>query len=398
MYPALSVLQALSTGDEAAVRAVGNSTPGSEVSVLGDGDGRWRWLQRRCTQRRTSQYIEYIWIGGERGMEVDLVKREGVPFEAIPAAGVHGVGGRALPGNLNKLAQGFRAARRILGRFRPDVLLFTGGYVAVPMALAAHFPLKGLPRPHKLVYVPDIEPGLALKLLVRLADVVAVTVEDSKNYLPRRSTMVVTGYPVRAGLKRMERSEACQSFELDPELPVFLVLGGSKGARSINRAFLAVLPQLLAEMQVIHLSGQLDWQEVEQARQSLSPEQMKRYRAFAYLHEEMGAALSAADLALSRAGASSLGELPLFGLPAILVPYPYAWRYQHVNAEYLVQRGAAVMLKDADLPVEFFPLVKSLMFDMSRRQGMRQAMSALARPEAARTIAGILFDMVAGPR
>jgi len=325
VYPALSVLQALSTGDEASVRAVGNSTPGSEVSVLGDGDGRWRWLQRRCTQRRTSQYIEYIWIGGERGMEVDLVKREGVPFEAIPAAGVHGVGGRALPGNLNKLAQGFRAARRILGRFRPDVLLFTGGYVAVPMALAAHFPLKGLPRPHKLVYVPDIEPGLALKLLVRLADVVAVTVEDSKNYLPRRSTMVVTGYPVRAGLKRMERSEACQSFELDPELPVFLVLGGSKGARSINRALLAVLPQLLAEMQVIHLSGQLDWQEVEQARQSLSPEQMKRYRAFAYLHEEMGAALSAADLALSRAGASSLGELPLFGLPAILVPYPYAW-------------------------------------------------------------------------
>jgi len=379
VYPALSVLQALSTGDEAEVRAVGNSTPGSEasVSVLSD---------------------EYIWIGGERGMEADLVKREGVPFEAIPAAGVHGVGGRALPGNLNKLAQGFRAARRILGRFRPDVLLFTGGYVAVPMALAAHFPLKGLPRPHKLVYVPDIEPGLALKLLVRLADVVAVTVEDSKNFLPRRSTMVVTGYPVRAGLKRMERSEACQSFGLDPELPVFLVLGGSKGARSINRALLAVLPQLLAEMQVIHLSGQLDWQEVEQARQSLSPEQVMRYRAFPYLHEEMGAALSAADLALSRAGASSLGELPLFGLPAILVPYPYAWRYQHVNAEYLVQRGAAVMLKDADLPVEFFQLVKSLISDEIRRQGMRQAMLALARPDAARMIARILVDMEAGSR
>ena len=371
MYPALSVLQALLAGDEVKALAAKDAAPGLESSNA------------------------VLWIGGERGMEVDLVKREGVPFKTIPAAGVHGVGMRALPGNLMKLAQGLRSSRQILSQFRPEVILFTGGYVAVPLALAAHFPLKGQPRPRKVVFVPDIEPGLALKLLVRLADQVAVTVEESKIYLPKRTNVSVTGYPVRAGLKRTERTEACQSFGLDPELSVFLVWGGSKGARSINRALLDVLPQLLAEMQVIHLSGQLDWQEVEQRQQGLSSEQIKRYRVFPYLHEEMGAALSAADLVLSRAGASSLGELPLFGLPAILVPYPYAWRYQHVNADYLVRSGAAVLLRDADLPEQLIPLVKSLKDDVSRRQRMRQAMLALARPEAAKSIARILTELEA---
>jgi UDP-N-acetylglucosamine:LPS N-acetylglucosamine transferase len=331
-------------------------------------------------------------------MEADLVKREGVPFETIPAAGVHGVGWRALPGNLVRLAQGFRAARRILHRFRPEVLFFTGGYLAVPMALAARLPLKDLPRPRQLVYVPDIEPGLALKMLIRFADVVAVSVEETKRFLPSRGWAAVTGYPVRGSLQKLDRAEACRTFGLNPELPVFLVLGGSKGARSINRALMNVLPQVLAKMQVIHISGQLDWQEVELNRQKLATELSERYRPFPYLHEPMGAALSAADLALTRAGASNLGELPMFGLPAVLVPYPYAWRYQMVNAQYLVNAGAAVMLKDADLRAELLPTVTSLFSDAARRGEMQQKMQKLAQPGAARAIADNLLALEAGAR
>jgi UDP-N-acetylglucosamine--N-acetylmuramyl-(pentapeptide) pyrophosphoryl-undecaprenol N-acetylglucosamine transferase len=378
VYPALSVLQALADGSEAKVDADEakqkshfNSAPGPEPKNL------------------------VLWIGGERGMEESLVKREGIPFSAIPAAGVHGVGIRALPGNLLKLAKGFRASRQVLGQFRPQVMLFTGGYVGVPMALAASLPLKGLRRPRQLVFVPDIEPGLALKLLIRLADCVAITTAESQRYLPRRAKSVVTGYPVRAGFFKQGRVEACETFGLNPDLPVFLVVGGSKGARSINRALLGCLPQLLMEMQVIHLSGQLDWQEIEQNCQRLSPEQLSRYRAFPYLHEEMGTAYSAADLALARAGGTSLGELPFFGLPAILVPYPHAWRYQHVNAEYLESRGAAVILDDADLGEGLAPLVKSLMVDTNRRLAMSRAMQKLAHPEASRKIAKILADLEA---
>jgi UDP-N-acetylglucosamine:LPS N-acetylglucosamine transferase len=151
-------------------------------------------------------------------------------------------------------------------------------------------------------------------------------------------------------------------------------------------------------MQIIHVSGKLDWEEVEAARAQLStisgPETnlADRYRPYPYLHGEMGAALVAADLALTRAGASTLGELPQAGLPAILVPYPHAWHYQKVNADYLAKRGAVEVLLDQDLQQRLVPLVRDLMQDHSRREKMHLAMCSLAHPEAAKSIAGMLLN------
>jgi UDP-N-acetylglucosamine--N-acetylmuramyl-(pentapeptide) pyrophosphoryl-undecaprenol N-acetylglucosamine transferase len=180
-------------------------------------------------------------------------------------------------------------------------------------------------------------------------------------------------------------------------------LGGSKGARSINRAVLAAIPQLLQSVQVLHVTGQLDWSEVEGARISLAAsitsELLDRYRIHPYLHEEMGAAFSAADLVLSRAGASTLGELPLFGIPAVLVPYPYAWRYQQVNALYLAERGAAVILQDADLPAHLLSEVSQLLGDEARLKSMSLAMRSLHKPDAAQNIASQLLSFsMAGRR
>ncbi len=333
-------------------------------------------------------------------MEADLVKRAGIPFQAIPAAGIHGVGIKSLPGNVLQLLRGFLAARRILGQFQPDVLLFTGGYVAVPLGLAARLPLPGRKRTPSLLYVPDIEPGWALKLLARFADAIAVTVEDTRAYLPPRAAVTVTGYPVRPGLAIWDRARAFAALGLEAGLPVLLVSGGSRGARPINQALLKALPELLKEMQIVHLTGQFDWPEVESAWRAilaqLPAENTRRYHPFPYLHEEMGAAMSAADLVLSRAGASSLGEYPHFGLPAILVPYPYAWRYQKVNAQYLVQRGAAVLVEEADLPTGLSTVLVDLVRDCARRRRMRQAMQSLARPQAAQEIAGLLLKLAHG--
>jgi UDP-N-acetylglucosamine--N-acetylmuramyl-(pentapeptide) pyrophosphoryl-undecaprenol N-acetylglucosamine transferase len=327
--------------------------------------------------------VETLWVGGEGGMEARLIERADIPFKAIPAAGVHGVGLRQLPGNLAKLARGVSAARRILREFRPDVLFFTGGYVAVPMALAG----RKIPT---LLYVPDIEPGLALKTLARFADRIALTAEDSFPFFKRRSRLAVTGYPARPGLAKWSRLEARRTLNLSEEAPVLLVVGGSKGARSINNAVLTDLPALLEMAQIVHISGELDWPEVEaKARQLKAP----RYHAYPYLHEEMGAALAAADLALSRAGASTLGEYPLFGLPSILVPYPYAWRYQKVNAGYLVRNGAAIMLEDARLAGELLPTVRGLLAEPARLEAMRSAVRSLARPQAASEIGRLLLEL-----
>jgi UDP-N-acetylglucosamine--N-acetylmuramyl-(pentapeptide) pyrophosphoryl-undecaprenol N-acetylglucosamine transferase len=325
-----------------------------------------------------------LWVGSQGGMEAGLVQRAGVPFTAIPAAGVHGVGWRAMPRNLSLLAKGVLASRRILRDFKPEVVFFTGGFVAAPMAVAA----RGV---SSLLYVPDIEPGLALKFLARFASHIAVTAEDSRRYFNRPASLVtVTGYPVRADLNTWTPETARAHFHLDDQSPVLLVFGGSKGARSINQAVLACLPQLLGIAQVIHITGQLDWDEVETAQSRLAQELQNRYHAFPYLHEDMGAALASANLSISRAGASSLGELPLFGIPAILVPYPYAWRYQKVNAGYLVKHGAAVTLEDAALQDQLFPTVQALLGQPARLQSMACAMRAQAHPQAAGQIASLL--------
>jgi UDP-N-acetylglucosamine--N-acetylmuramyl-(pentapeptide) pyrophosphoryl-undecaprenol N-acetylglucosamine transferase len=125
---------------------------------------------------------------------------------------------------------------------------------------------------------------------------------------------------------------------------------------------------------------------VETKAKELTEAQAARYHAFPYLHEEMGAALAAADLALSRAGASTLGEYPLFGLPAVLIPYPYAWRYQKVNADTLVQHGAAVMLEDSKLSDQILPTVMDLLNQPQKLASMRNAMQHLSHPEAASEI------------
>jgi len=334
-------------------------------------------------------------------METQLVERSGIPFRTIPAAGVHGIGLRTLPRNLWQLSRGVFASRRILRDFKPDVLFFTGGYVAVPMALA------GWKIP-SLLYVPDIEPGLALNTLARFADKIAVTAEDSFRYFTstsgactgkRPEHITLTGYPVRADLAKWTRQAARESLELRDDSPVLLVLGGSKGARSINTAVLANLPGLVEAAQVIHITGELDWSNVVTKVKELFKDtsshnsttgtttiQSTHYLAFPYLHEQMGAALAAADLAVSRAGASTLGEFPLFGLPAVLVPYPYAWRYQKGNADYLVGHHAAVLLDDENLSDQLLPTIKDLFNQPQKLVSMRRAMQQLAHPQASAQI------------
>jgi len=331
-----------------------------------------------------------LWVGGEGGMETRLVQRANVPFKTIPAAGLHGVGLRSLPGNLARLVRGFFASRRILAEYKPDALFFTGGYLAIPMALAGA-------RIPSLLYVPDIEPALALKTLAHFADRIAVTAESSCRYFRHPERLALVGYPTRSKLASFTRPEARSVLNLKDDSPVLLVFGGSRGARSINNAVIETLPTLLEKAQVIHITGELDWPSVEARTKSLTPEQASRYHAFPYLHEEMGAALSAADLVVSRAGASTLGEYPLFGLPAILVPYPYAWRYQKVNADFLVERGAALLLEDARLATDLVPTVTGLLGDPQKLASMRTAMKNQFRPQAAADIGSLLLGL-AGER
>ncbi len=327
--------------------------------------------------------VDTLWVGGTGGMEESLVKRQGIAFESIPAAGIHGVDIVNMPRNLVLLAQGVFAARRLMKEFRPDVLFFTGGYVAAPVALAG----RSIPT---VLFVPDIEPGLALRSLTRFADEITVTTSQSQKYF--RKKVRETGYPIRADLALWDRETATRHLGIAGGLPVLLVFGGSKGARSINLAVLNSLRDLLVKFEIIHLSGDADWQYVKHMREQLPMELAARYHALPYLHE-MGAALAAADLVVSRAGASVLGEFPLFGLPAVLVPYPHAWRYQKVNAEFLAYRGAAVILEDHRINSELMVTLNVLLDNRNKLKSMRAAMFELSHPRAAEKIASVLIEL-----
>ncbi len=329
-----------------------------------------------------------LWLGSRGGLEAGLVERAGLPFRAIHGGGLHGVGWRRLPANALGLARGLFEALGVMRAFRPQAVFVTGGFIAAPSALAAW-----LSRVPVVMYLPDLEPGLALQWVGRFARRIAVTAEWSRRFFDGRR-VIVAGYPARPELREVTRAAGQMHFGLDPRRKTILVTGGSRGARSLNRAAFAALADWLKDYQVIHLSGELDWAEAERAAQALPAGLRAHYHARPFLHE-MGLALAAADLAVSRAGASTLGEYPLFGLPAVLAPYPHAWRYQKVNAAYLVERGAAVQLADADLMGKLAATVRDLLTDDARLGQMRLAARALATPDAARRIARELIAVAA---
>lgn len=312
-----------------------------------------------------------------------MVSRAGLPYRSIAAGGLHGVGALAKMKNALKLMAGTLQVLRLIGQRRPDVMLTTGGFVAAPVAVACK--LRRVPI---VLYLPDVEPGQAVKFVARFATTITVTTNDSKAYFPGKN-VIVTGYPTRSDLQQADRAAARQHFELSSDRATLLITGGSKGARSLNRAITANLAALLAKFQIIHISGATDAAEVRGVYAALPDELKRHYHVFEYVHD-MGLALAAADLVISRAGASVLGEYPLFGLPSILVPYPYAWRYQKVNAQALVTRGAAVMLEDATLKTQLLPTIEQVLGDSARLAAMQAAAHSLAQPDPAQAIAQVV--------
>lgn len=329
-------------------------------------------------------------------MEGDLLRRSGLEVElaTVQAAALRGRAPWTMARSVLRIFQGTRQAARLIRAFSPDVALVTGGYASVPVGLACA--RLGIPL---LLYLPDIVPGLAVRFLARFASKVAVTAEEARRHLPQ-DKVVVTGYPVRPAFFQAERRVARERLGLPQEETVLLVYGGSRGARSINRAVGTALEVLLTRAVVVHICGRggdEPWL-AERARR-LPGELRKRYRLYAYLHEDLPLAFAAADVAVSRAGASVLGELPAVGLPAVLIPYPFV--HQEENAEYLVRHGAAVRLSDAQLygpdgtpeASALLEAVLPLLEDRARRERMSAAARALARPEAARAIVAELFSL-----
>jgi len=272
----------------------------------------------------------------------------------------------------------------VLLRRRPRVTLATGGYVSAPAVVASW-----LLRVPVVLFLPDVVPGKAIRRLLPLARSIAVSTDDALHYLPRG---VVTGYPVRAQFLSTDLASARRRFDIPADANVLCVFGGSLGARSLNQALARSLPHLPLRTHVIHVAGEQRMVEAEEAAAGLAPDLRRQYHLYPFLDASaMADALAAADIVVSRSGASTLGELPAVGTPAVLVPLPERSVHQLENARFLADRGAAVILPDNDLD-QLPELLESLLTDRERLEAMSLAMSALSRPDAAAAIAKVIED------
>lgn len=331
--------------------------------------------------------LELLYIGVRGRIDETIVPREGIAFKAVSAGPLRVSSPIAFAVNLGRLGVGVMQSVWALLRFKPDAVFATGGYTSVPVGVAARLLRKPL-----VVFLPDVTPGWAVKLLSRLATRMTTTSERALRYLPANKTVVV-GYPVRGEFWSMTREEARRRMGLPLDAKVLLVTGASLGAHKINEAIFEALPRLLEHSIVVHVTGAADEAWATAQRASLDSTQREQYVVRGYL-ADMPAAMVAADLAVMRAGASTLGELPAAGLPAVLVPGEYDGWSQAPNAEFLQEQGAAVMLRNAELG-QLGAMAIELLSDDVRLAAMRVAAKQLARPDAARDLARTLIEVAA---
>lgn len=323
-------------------------------------------------------------FGPEDRGERATIEARGIRFESVPSAQVRGRGPLKLFRSGTRLAAGLWIAVRKLRSFRPDVLFSTGGYGSFPSCVAAR-----LLRVPIVVFLPDVSPGWAVRAEKRLATRMATTTEAALEFLPPTKT-VVTGYPVRSTFQTIGREEARASLGLTEADTMILVAGASQGAGAINRSIFAALPNLIEHHFLFHITGTGGIDEAMALRAGLG-ERLARYEPAAF-RSDLPTLMLAADLAIMRAGASVLGELPAAGLPSILVPGTFAGGHQRDNARWLADAGAAKVLEESRLD-ELCACIMALLSDKELLATMRSAATTWGRPDAAETIASLILEV-----
>ncbi|MBV8085158.1 MAG: glycosyltransferase [Chloroflexi bacterium] len=324
--------------------------------------------------------VEAVHLGTQAEVERRILDAARIPARQLSVGGLRGMNPVRLTQNAARMAAAVRPALRTIDETQPDVTFTSGGYVSAPAVLASR--LRKVPV---LLFSADVSAGLAIRTEARLAARIALPVPEAAVGLPGGRTFV-SGYPVRPELHSLPpRDEAKRTLGFNPDRPLVLVFGGSQGARALNQAISAGLDRLLPVTQVMHIAGALD-------APSLASRPGYRVETFV---QEMPLALAAADLAICRAGASTLGELPAAGLPALLVPGPFAGGHQRHNAAVLERARGAEVVANELVAAELVDGALALLASPERLAAMSAAMRAQFRPEAARLIAEELVRLAA---
>ena len=337
-----------------------------------------------------------LYLGTSGGMEADIVPKEGFPFRGIDAAGLER---KLSPRNLLviwKAWRGLRQAAKIIRSWRPDVVIGTGGYVCGPVILAAA--CRRIPT---LIHEQNALPGITNRILARFAGRIAVTFAASAKYFPHREKIRLTGLPVRPEILNAGRSAGLKSLGFAEGRFFLLSFGGSRGARTINKAMAEVLKKFADDprLNILHAAGTTGYQEfiADCAAIGIDPARVENIRVTPYIYNMQDAL--AADLVISRAGAATLAELTACGIPSILIPYPYAAEnHQEYNARALEKEGAALVVLDKQLNGSLLcDKIEELLADRGRLAAMSAASKKIGRRGALADIMDCVDELLKGP-
>ncbi len=342
-------------------------------------------LQRRAR-------IDVLWVGSRSGVERRVASREGIPFRWIPTGKLRREWTPRTIIDLAAIPAGTLTAAILIRHFRPNVVFGTGGYVSVPVVLAGW--LNRIPI---VIHEQTASAGLATRIASRFADVVAVSYETTRTLLKTRARVVHTGLPVREAILHGDADRARRSLALEPEAPLLYVTGGVLGAHALNCVVADALPDLLEIVQIVHQCGPSrlngDYPRLLARRAELPQALQRRYVVVEFLDDDLPHVLAAADLVLSRAGASTVAELAALGKPAILVPLPGArGNEQLLNARLLAATGGALVIEQHDLTAErLVTTVRRLMTDRAALADMGQRARSVHVPDAAERLADVIL-------
>ena len=318
---------------------------------------------------------EILFVGTRSKIEGKVVPKLGYKFKSIWIKGFS----RKLSRNLLfpvKLFVSVVQSVIINMGFRPKVAIGSGGYAAGPAIFGAS--VMGA----KIILLEQNSyPGITTRLLERYADEVHISFEDSRKYLKREKIIYTTGNPVRKNLGSVQKEKALQKFGLNADKKTLLILGGSLGAASINKAVAENVKKLEAEgIQVIWQAGKYYYDEYKQFN-------TENVKVFEFI-DDMNSAYSACDLLLARAGATTIAEVLVLGIPSVLVPSPnVAENHQYYNAKSLADKNAAVLIEDEKISRELFTTVTTLVLSQEKLAGLKSNALKLAKPDAAKVIA-----------
>jgi UDP-N-acetylglucosamine--N-acetylmuramyl-(pentapeptide) pyrophosphoryl-undecaprenol N-acetylglucosamine transferase len=359
----------------------------------------------RARLAATGRTLDVLWAGTANGLESRVAAGEGIRFASVATGKIRRSGNPlklVSPANMKDMGRvplGVAQARKLVSDFRPDVVLATGGYVAVPVGLAA----KVCRRP-LVIHEQTVRLGLANRSLARVATRVAVSSPSTVALLPEsaRDTAVVTGNPVRPEVLSGVAGRAIGALgspSFDRRLPTVYVTGGAQGSQQINNLVCDILPWLLSRANVIHQCGPANLADLRANAAALPADLAVRYVLTGYVGTELPDVLALADVVISRSGAGTIAELTALGKAAVLVPLASsAGNEQAHNARHLHEAGAAVALLGATTPADLRDAVTPLLADPGRREGIARQARSYGRPDAADRLVDVLLSVVAEER